>query len=93
MQPELSKSLLAKAWFSLSIRMFSCLLTEMLRLFGPTDPDLPVKLAGADGPNYDMLPYLVRLLLALTISRTLLGAKATLLHLPHEISTNLFNKI
>lgn len=72
--------------------MFSYLLTEILRLLGPTEPDLLV-IYPAVAPKFDILPYLDKLLFALTIWRTLLGARATLLHLPHEISTNLFNRI
>ena len=56
----------------------------MLESLGLPEMDSP--------PNYESDTFLVKLF-SLIIFRKRLGAKATLIYFPQEISTNLFNNI
>ena len=94
MAPLPSNNLFAKAWFSRSILSFSYLLTLIFIDFGPTLPDLPGKaLIWLYDPKWVREPFLDILRFCLIMALTLLGAITTLLHLPQEISTNLFSRI
>ena len=101
MNPVLSNSFFANAWFSLSILSFSLLLIWIFKDWGPIEYDFDWKRREFESfgladtvtpPNWESETFFVKLL-SLIIFLSRLGANATLICFPHEISTSLFRRI